>query len=202
MRALYIIITTAFLIAGCAGTEDQTSITANNQGNVQSASSNQEQDSSEERTVSADNQLGRDQNIVALAQFTPELSTFFELIRTADLTVVLEGPQNYTVFAPTNDAFNALPAGALNALKDPANKDELTRIIRSHLLENKVLAADLRKNKSFKTMLGKNVNVEQRNGTLMVGKARVIRSDIDASNGVVHIIDSVLIPPKEQLNND
>lgn len=202
MRVLYILITTAFLITGCAGTEEQTSTTANNQTSVQNTANNQVQDSSEERNVSADNQLGRDQNIVALAQFTPELSTFFELIRSADLTVVLEGPENYTVFAPTNDAFNALPAGALDALKDPANKDELTRIIRSHLLVDKVLASDLRKNQSFKTMLGKNVNVEQKNGTLMVGKARVLRSDIDASNGVVHIIDSVLIPPKEQLKND
>lgn len=191
----------AFLLAGCAGTEDQATTSANNQNIAQTTSNNQVQDSTEQRTVSADNQLGRDQNIVALAQFTPELSTFFELIRSADLTVVLEGPGNYTVFAPTNDAFNALPAGALDVLKDPANKDELTRIIRSHLLENKVLAVDLRRNQSFKTMLGKNVNVEERNGTLMVGKARVIEFDIDASNGVMHIIDSVLIPPKEKLEN-
>lgn len=203
MKIFKLLLVVPLLICGCAGTEDYTSTTDNtsNQQVETVATTTEEQDTTQTEgastTVSAENEIGSDLNIVALAQYNQNLSTFFELVRSADLTILLESPVNYTVFAPTNEAFNALPSGMLEILKDPVNKAELTRIIRAHIIEEKLMAAALKNNTAFETAIGENVIVAVDNGTIVVGDARIIKEDIDASNGVVHIIDKVLIPPKQ-----
>lgn len=202
MKNFKLLLLLPLLLSGCAGTEDYTTTTdsASTQQVETIETDTEEQDTIETEgapTVSAENQIGRDLNIVAVAQYNQNLSTFFELIRNAGLTILLESPGNYTVFAPTNEAFNALPAGMLEILKDPVNKAELTRIIRAHILEDKVMAAGLRNNTAFETAIGEHIKVTVANGTIVVGDAKVIKEDIDASNGVVHIVDKVLIPPKQ-----
>lgn len=156
-------------------------------------------DMSSERTgdtnVSADNELGSNLNIVALVQQNPNLSTFLELIRAADLVVTLESPAPYTVFAPTNEAFAALPAGAIEDLKDPSNKLELTHILQAHVLPNRIITEEMQDSMPMKTAQGEEVVVTRNGSAITVGGAKIITPDVRASNGVVHVIDKVLIPP-------
>ncbi|GAB3197802.1 hypothetical protein GCM10027293_13130 [Pontibacter aydingkolensis] len=147
--------------------------------------------------VSASNQIGREMNIVALVQQNPNLSTFLELIKAANMIVTLESPAPYTVFAPTNQAFAALPAGTVEAFKQPGNELELRRLIQSHILPNRITSADIRDNMPMKTAQGEEVIARRKGQTFTVGGATVLTADVNASNGVVHIIDKVLVPPKE-----
>ena len=186
-----------------AGVATESPVTDGNETGAQ-APMDPDTDMSSERTadanVSAGNDLGSNLNIVALVQQNPDLSTFFELIRAADLLVTLESPAPYTVFAPTNEAFAALPAGAIEDLKDPANKLELTRILQAHVLPNRITTEEMRGNMPMKTAQGEEL-VVMRNGTeLTVGGASIVTPDVRASNGVVHVIDKVLIPPKSNEN--
>ena len=146
--------------------------------------------------ISAQNEIGSNQNIVALVQQNPDLSTFLELVRAADLVVTLESPAPYTVFAPTNNAFAALPDGTVENLKDPANKTELTRLLQAHVLPNRISTAEMQNNMPMKTAQGEEVVVTRNNSGLMVGGASVITPDIQASNGLVHVVDKVLVPPQ------
>lgn len=150
----------------------------------------------EDTNVSASNKLGSNLNIVALVQQNPNLTTFLDLIRAADLVVTLESPAPYTVFAPTNEAFAALPAGAIEDLKDPANKLELTRILQAHVLPNRIATAEMQDNMPMKTAQGEEVVVTRNGSAITVGGAGIVTPDVRASNGVVHVIDKVLIPPK------
>ena len=147
--------------------------------------------------VSANNELGSNLNIVALVQQNPNLSTFLELVRAADLVVTLESPAPYTVFAPTNQAFADLPAGALEDLKDPANKLELTRILQAHVLPNRIVTEEMQDDMPMETAQGEEVVVTRRGSEIKVGGATIITPDVWASNGVVQVVDKVLIPPKE-----
>lgn len=206
MKKIQLLLVFPLLISGCAGTEDYTTTTESSTPSAEQVADTATQIETEDvdtvrqeglPTVSAENPVGRDLNIVAIAQYNPNLSTFFGLIRDASLMVLLESPGNFTVFAPTNDAFNDLPGETLQMLKDPANKAELTRIIRSHIIEEKLLAEDLKEKPSFETAIGKPVKVWVDNGALVVGDAKVVKENVDASNGVIHIINKVLIPPKD-----
>ncbi|WP_276499168.1 fasciclin domain-containing protein [Pontibacter litorisediminis] len=148
--------------------------------------------------VSADNPMGRRPSIVALAQQTPELSTFLDLIKAADMITILESPATYTVFAPTNEAFGALPAGTVEALKRPDNQLELQRIIQSHVLPNRITTQEMQDNMPMMTAYGEEVIATVRGGTISVGNATIIKPDIKASNGIIHIVNRVLAPPAEQ----
>ncbi|RDV17138.1 fasciclin domain-containing protein [Pontibacter diazotrophicus] len=206
-----LIAATAVFSYGCAGSETGTTITgtAVETQVTEDASGSQDPmdpdtDMSAERTgnntVSADNTIGRNMNIVALVQQNPNLSTFLELIRASDLVTILESPAPYTVFAPTNEAFDALPAGTIESLKDPASKMELTRIIQAHVLPNRISSAEMQDNMPMVTAQGDEVVVTKNGSAITVGGAKVITPDVQASNGIVHVVDRVLIPP--QNSND
>ncbi len=162
--------------------------------------SNAGMDSTEGARISAGNELGRDMNIVALVQQNPDLSTFLELIRAADLVVNLQNPATYTVFAPSNKAFAALPAGTLEMLKAPSNKLELTRIIQAHVLPTKMETAALQNSAFVTTAQGDEIKVTKNGNALLVGGATIQTPNVQASNGVVHVIDKVLVPPKNGTN--
>jgi uncharacterized surface protein with fasciclin (FAS1) repeats len=154
-------------------------------------SAEQKQDNS----ISAANEVGQNLNIVALVQQNSNLSTFLELIRAADLVTVLESPAPYTVFAPTNEAFAALPAGTIEALKAPGNKMELTRILQAHVLPNRISSAEMQDNMPMKTAQGQEVIVTKTGSDIAVGGARILTPNVQASNGLVHVIDKVLVLP-------
>jgi uncharacterized surface protein with fasciclin (FAS1) repeats len=132
-------------------------------------------------------------NIATLAAKTPQLSTLLSLVKKAGLADELSAPGALTVFAPTNAAFAKVPKATLNALaKNPA---ALKRVLLYHVVAGKVTAAKVVKLKSAKTLAGPSVRIRVTGMTVRINNARVTTADVKASNGVVHVIDRVLIPP-------
>ncbi len=131
--------------------------------------------------------------IVEIASATPDLSTLVAAVTAADLgdTLSSEGP--FTVFAPTNEAFAALPAGVLDALLLPENKDTLAKILTYHVVPGSALAADVTDG-DVATVEGQTVSLSTAEGVTVNG-ATVVGADVIASNGVVHVIDAVILPP-------
>jgi len=134
-----------------------------------------------------------DKTVVAVAAGNPDFSTLVSALRAAELTEALGGPGPFTVFAPNNAAFAKLPPGALEDLLKPENKKKLAGILKNHVVEGKVMAADVQSG-TVKTLDGKKVEVAVENGKVGFGGAQVIAADIEASNGVIHVIDTVVLP--------
>merc|ERR1712125_114796 len=133
-------------------------------------------------------------NIVELAQSVDDLSTLVAAVVAGDLVETLSSPGPFTVFAPTNEAFGALPAGTLDSLLKPENKDQLVDILTYHLLPAQVLSTDLKPKQVVTTVEGKDLLVTIYNGEVYANKAKVVGADNLASNGVAHVIDGVLLP--------
>merc|ERR1719272_192039 len=143
-------------------------------------------------------------NIVELAESVKDLSTLVSAVVAADLVDTLSSAGPFTVFAPTNEGFNALPAGVVDSLMKPENKAQLVDILTYHVLPSKVLAKDLALFQAVKTVEGKNLHVQKWGGAVRVGSSleskdlkSVTAADNLASNGVVHIIDGVMLPPAD-----
>jgi len=134
------------------------------------------------------------QTIVDLAVATPELSTLVTALKAADLVATLSGNGPFTVFAPTNKAFEALPNGVLANLLKPENKAELVDLLTYHVDSGRFLAKDLMDMQMITTVEGKNATVRVSGGTVLINTAKVIAADNLATNGVVHIVDAVLMP--------
>ncbi|HMU28358.1 MAG TPA: fasciclin domain-containing protein, partial [Solirubrobacterales bacterium] len=142
-----------------------------------------------------DNTATGSADIVALAQGNKDLSTLVKAVTAADLVSTLQGKGPYTVFAPTNEAFAALPPAELNRLLKPANKDELAKILTYHVVEDDVKSSDLKNGQMIKTVEGGKLKVTiTPGGKVMVGDATVVMPDVEASNGTIHVIDTVLVP--------
>lgn len=140
----------------------------------------------------------QDQNIVELAVGTESLSTLVAAVKAGDLVETLSGQGPFTVFAPTNDAFAALPEGTLDMLLKPENKDKLVAVLTYHVIGENVMSSDLKDGMKQKTVQGDKVKVDLTNGA-MINDAKVVKADIKASNGVVHVIDKVILPPSLKL---
>ena len=136
-------------------------------------------------------------DIVDTAVAAGSFTTLARALTAADLAATLKGPGPFTVFAPTDDAFAKLPAGTLDNLLKPENKAMLRRVLTYHVVPGKVMAADVLKVTSARTVSGDMLSIKVSGGTVMVDKAGVVKTDIDASNGVIHVIDTVLLPPGE-----
>jgi uncharacterized surface protein with fasciclin (FAS1) repeats len=133
-------------------------------------------------------------NIVDTAVAAGSFTTLAKALAAADLVATLEGPGPFTVFAPTDEAFAKLPAGTLDNLLKPENKDRLRRILTYHVVAGEVRADDVAKLRSAKTVSGDALTVKVRDGNVRVDDANVTKTDIQASNGVIHIIDAVILP--------
>lgn len=133
-------------------------------------------------------------NIVDTAVAAGSFTTLARALTAADLAATLQGPGPFTVFAPTDEAFAKLPAGTLDDLLKPENKDKLRRILTYHVVPGEVRAADVVKLQSAKAVSGDTVTVKVRDGKVHVDDANVIQTDIQASNGVIHVIDTVILP--------
>ncbi len=131
-------------------------------------------------------------NIVAVAQGNPEFSTLVAAVTAAGLGEALSGEGPFTVFAPTNAAFEALPAGLLEKLLLPENKEVLTKILTYHVVAAKVMAADVAAG-DVTTLEGSTFAVTTEGG-VKVNTSNVTATDVAASNGVIHVIDAVLVP--------
>jgi uncharacterized surface protein with fasciclin (FAS1) repeats len=132
-------------------------------------------------------------DIVAVAANRAELKTLVTAIKAAELVAALQEKGPFTVFAPTDTAFAKLPPGELANLLKPENKGKLADILKAHVVKGKVLAADV-KSGDVVTLGGEKVNIEVKNGKVTFGKAAVIATDFMGGNGVIHEIDTVIIP--------
>lgn len=134
-------------------------------------------------------------DIVSLAVNTEFLSTLVAAVKAGDLVGVLQGDGPFTVFAPTNEAFAALPAGTLETLLKPENKATLVSILTYHVVAGKVKSTDLSNGMQAATVNGANISVTINDKGVMINDANVTAADIMASNGIVHVIDKVILPP-------
>lgn len=130
-------------------------------------------------------------NVIEIASTTPNFSILVDLVIAADLGDTLAGSGPFTLFAPTNEAFQALSTDLLESLA--SDIDALTEVLLYHVVPGEILSTDLVDGASVATILGSNVSVSL--DPVMINTARVVTADIDAANGVIHVIDSVLIPP-------
>jgi uncharacterized surface protein with fasciclin (FAS1) repeats len=166
----------------------------NNAGNT---GENTEEESTEEEMAAEENMTETEApDIVALASDTESLSTLVAAVQAADLVETLQGDGPFTVFAPTNAAFDALPEGTLDNLLKPENKDQLTAILTYHVVPAEVRSGDLSDGMTAATVNGAEITVSL-DGGVMINDANVTTADVEASNGVVHIIDKVILPPSE-----
>jgi transforming growth factor-beta-induced protein len=123
-----------------------------------------------------------------------KFNTLVAAVKAAGLVDTLKGPGPFTVFAPTDEAFAKLPAGTLENLLKPENKATLQKILTYHVVAGKYMAADVSSMTSAPTVEGQHVSIKAMNGSVMVDNAHVIKADIVTSNGVIHVIDSVILP--------
>lgn len=136
-------------------------------------------------------------NIVETAVADGRFKTLAAALGAADLIGTLKGAGPFTVFAPTDDAFAKLPAGTIEKLLKPEAKQKLTDILLYHVVSGKVMAGDVVKLTSATTVLGKDVAIAVKDGKVFLNNAaQVIITDINTSNGVIHVIDSVILPPQ------
>ncbi len=132
--------------------------------------------------------------IVEVAAANPDFETLVAAVTAAGLVETLSGEGPFTVFAPTDDAFDALPAGVLDALLLPENKDALTSILTYHVVAGEVMAADVTEG-DVETVEGSAIAITTPDNSVVINdSATVVAVDVDASNGVIHVIDAVLIP--------
>ncbi|MFO1120765.1 MAG: fasciclin domain-containing protein [Hyphomicrobiales bacterium] len=134
-------------------------------------------------------------DIVDTAVGAGNFKTLVAAVQAAGLVDTLKGPGPFTVFAPTDEAFAKLPAGTVEGLLKPENKDKLVAILTYHVVPGKVMAADVAgKETMAKSVQGGEIKVNGTNG-VMVDNAKVVKADIVADNGVIHVIDAVIMPP-------
>lgn len=136
-------------------------------------------------------------NIVEVAIDTENLSTLVAAVQAAGLVETLSGEGPFTVFAPTNAAFEALPEGTLESLLKPENRDQLVQILTYHVVAGEVMSTDLSDGMMAETVEGSQITISIADGAVSINNASVVAADVDASNGVVHVIDSVIMPPQK-----
>ena len=134
-------------------------------------------------------------NIVETAVNAGQFKTLVAAVQAADLGGALSSPGPFTVFAPTDEAFAKLPAGTVDDLLKPENLDKLVAVLKYHVVSGKVMAADIAGKKlNVTTLQGSNISVDAMSGGVMINDATVTTADIKASNGVIHVIDKVILP--------
>ncbi len=133
-------------------------------------------------------------DIVQTAVANGSFKTLVAAVTAADLVATLSGPGPFTVFAPTDDAFSALPAGTVESLIAPENKEKLTGILTYHVVAGTVMAGDLSDGMKAQTVNGSEITVTIADGKVKINGANVVLADVATSNGVIHVIDAVLLP--------
>ncbi|WP_439523257.1 fasciclin domain-containing protein [Marivita sp.] len=137
--------------------------------------------------------VGQTKDIVDTAVEAGSFETLVAAVQAADLVETLKGEGPFTVFAPTDEAFAALPEGTVDSLLLPENRDQLVSILTYHVVPGKVMSTDLMDDMEAETVQGASVTIDLDDG-VMVENATVTTADIEASNGVIHVIDTVILP--------
>ena len=148
--------------------------------------------------VTATVTFAQEKDIVDTAVGAGSFNTLVAAVKAAGLVDTLKGPGPFTVFAPTDDAFKKLPPGTVESLLKPENKEKLVAILIYHVVPGKMMAAEVVKMKSLKSVQGSPIKVTVKGDKVMVAKATVVKTDVMASNGVIHVIDTVMMPPAKK----
>ncbi len=135
-----------------------------------------------------------DKSVVEVAVESDNFKTLVAAVKAADLAGTLSGDGPFTVFAPTDDAFAKLPEGTIAELLKPENKKKLAGILTYHVVAGKVMAKDVVKLDEAKTVQGSAAKIQVKDGNVMVDNAKVVKADIPCKNGVIHVIDAVILP--------
>ena len=138
--------------------------------------------------------IDNEPNIVETAIAAGDFNTLVAAVQAAGLVDTLNGPGPFTVFAPTDAAFEKLPAGTLDTLLMPENRGQLEDILLYHVVPGEKLAAEVLSAASLETVLGQNVSISMQGNDALVNDAKIVSTDIRTSNGVIHVIDTVLLP--------
>ena len=137
---------------------------------------------------------GHKHDIVDTAIKAGSFNTIVAAVQAAELVETLKSKGPFTVFAPTDEAFSQLDKATLESLLKPENKDQLVAILTYHVVAGKVMSTDITDNMQPSTVNGSTINIKLNNGKVMINDATVITADVDTDNGVIHVIDKVLIP--------
>ena len=139
---------------------------------------------------------GDSKDIVETAVGAGSFKTLAAALKAADLVDTLKGEGPFTVMAPTDEAFAKLPEGTVETLLKPENKEKLVAILKYHVIPGKALAADVIKldGHDVKTVQGEKAKIAVKDGTVMIDNAKVVKTDIECTNGVIHVIDAVILP--------
>ena len=148
-------------------------------------------------TVTVSGARGAEADLVATAVASGQFQTLAAALDAAGLVETLKGPGPFTVFAPTDEAFAKLPEGTVETLLQPENKDQLAAILTYHVVPGEVTAAEVVGLELAETVNGGTLEIDASNGAVMVNDAHVTATDIKATNGIIHIIDAVVLPPSE-----
>ncbi len=140
---------------------------------------------------------GEKKDIVDTAVGAGDFKTLVAAVKAAGLVETLKSEGPFTVMAPTDEAFAKLPAGTVESLLKPENKEKLVAILKYHVIPTKAMAADVvgLDGKEVKTAEGSPARIAVKDGAVMIDNAKVIKTDIECSNGVIHVIDTVILPP-------
>ena len=180
-----IVAVSAITLAACSSSSDEAS--------SETAAATSQEESAEETMEEMEAEEVGAGTIVDVASNTEGFSTLVAAVQAAGLVDTLNGEGPFTVFAPTDDAFAALPAGLVDALLLPENKEVLTKILTYHVVPGAVMAADVTDGE-VATVEGQNVTLSTADG-VTINNAKVIQADVVADNGVIHVIDAVILPP-------
>lgn len=136
----------------------------------------------------------KESDIVDVAVSSGSFNTLVAAVKAADLVSTLKSEGPFTVFAPTDEAFANLPEGTLDELLKPENKEKLASILTYHVVPGKLMSDKVVEMKSATTVNGKDVSISVVDGNVMINDATVVKADVKASNGVIHVIDKVILP--------
>ena len=195
---------TSLMLASCgndkpATTETATTSTVNPADSVAAVAGDSARMAKPEGVMVDGVAMTADKNIVENAAGAKSVSTLVAAVKQAGLVETLSGPGPFTVFAPTNAAFDKLPKGAVAGLMDPASKAKLVGVLTYHVIPGRLVAADLKDGQELTTVNGEKLHVSVKDGKVMVGNgkdapATVQIADVISSNGVTHVIDGVVLP--------
>lgn len=168
-------------------------------GACSSSTSNDKADTKPAKSTTTAPPAVPDQTIVEIASSNPDFSTLVAAVKAAGLVETLSGEGPFTVFAPTNEAFAKLPAGTVDTLLLPENQQKLSDILTYHVVSGTVLAADVQPG-AVTTVNGADFTISVEGGDVIItdgegNQSKIVQTDIEASNGVIHVIDTVLLPP-------
>jgi uncharacterized surface protein with fasciclin (FAS1) repeats len=195
-KILFMAAASALFLTACNSGEKTTETTSADTTKMMGTDTSKMMPPEEPGVMVGGSKMVASKNIVENAAGSADHSTLVAAVKAADLAETLSGAGPFTVFAPTNAAFSALPAGAVDNLLKPEMKKDLTGVLTYHVVAGKLMAADLKDGQKLKTVQGKDLTVTVKDGKVMINGANVTIADVVSSNGVTHVIDAVLMPKK------